>query len=239
MGRPQFDFKQFSIYQEQSAMKVCTDACIFGAWVSQRTGKARSILDIGSGTGLLMLMLAQRSNAQIKGTEIDEFSFRDLIKNINYSPWADRLSVSCGDARDMTYPERFDFILSNPPFYANDLPAASERDMLAKHSSHLTFDNLLKIILANLTFSGSFAVLLPFHRKDIFEQLAIKKGFLLKERLLISESKAHPFFRSCDWYSKVGTDTESPIINELRIRDSEGKYTPDFTLLLKDYYLYL
>lgn len=239
MGRPQFDFKQFSIYQEHCAMKVCTDACIFGAWVSLRISQYRSILDIGSGTGLLMLMLAQRSQAKIHGIEIDSLCLEDLKLNINSSPWKNRLTVECGDARDLLFPDRYDFLLTNPPFFANDLPAASERDMLAKHSTHLSFENLLQIITTGLTQSGDFAILLPFHRKDTFEQLAKKEGFRLKERLWISESNAHPFFRSCDWYSRTEAEIALPVISELRIRDSDGKYTTDFCSLLKDYYLYL
>lgn len=243
MGNPFFNFKQFSIRQEHCAMKVCTDASIFGAWVASKCNNAQSVLDIGTGTGLLMLMLAQKTTAHIHGIEIDSLCEVDLKQNINSSPWAHRLSLTHGDARSTKFPSKFDLIVSNPPFFDNDLKSRADQRNIAMHGTHLSFEQLLQITIANSNERGFLAVLLPFSRKDVFAQLATEKGFSLKESLLIRESHRHPYFRTCDWY-KINSErerekVESGIQNELTIRDEKGNYTPEFTELLKDYYLYL
>src|SRR6201996_3834206 len=105
-----FKFKQFTVYQDQCAMKVCTDACILGAWFAQKAPAYSQVLDIGSGTGLLMLMLAQKHKGEIRGIEIDLDAFRQLQQNIGQSPWPQMLRVFPGDARTFSFPEKFDFI---------------------------------------------------------------------------------------------------------------------------------
>jgi tRNA1Val (adenine37-N6)-methyltransferase len=117
MSNPYFQFKQFTVHQDQCAMKVCTDACILGAWFANKTPAYASVLDIGSGTGLLMLMLAQKHKGGIMGIELELDAFRQLKDNIEKSPWRQLLKVFPGDVRSFFFPGKFDLIISNPPFY--------------------------------------------------------------------------------------------------------------------------
>jgi len=219
-------------------MKVCTDACILGAWFADKAPAYARILDIGSGTGLLMLMLAQKHKGEIRGIEIDLDAFHQLKANVDKSPWQHMLKVYPGDIRSFSFPEKFDFIISNPPFYENALPAAAPAANLARHSKELTLSELLEAIDLNLSHSGSFGVLLPFHRTAWFEeQAATKHGFTLKEKLLVRQTPRHEFFRSILHFSRL-KDNFIPTA-ELTIQDTQDTYTEDFTELMKDYYLHL
>jgi tRNA1Val (adenine37-N6)-methyltransferase len=238
MSNPYFQFKQFTIYQDQCAMKVCTDACILGAWFADKAPGYSRVLDIGSGTGLLMLMLAQKHRGEIRGIELDLDAFRQLKDNIDRSPWRQLLKAVPGDIRSFSFATKFDFIISNPPFFENDLPAATPAANLARHSKELTLLELLAAIDANLAPGGSFGVLLPYQRAAWFEQQAASiHGFMLKERLLVRQSPRHDFFRSILYFSRH-RDNFIPT-TELTIQDNDGAYTDDFVELMKDYYLYL
>jgi len=219
-------------------MKVCTDACILGAWFANKTPAYAPVLDVGSGTGLLMLMLAQKHKGPIRGIEIDLDAFHQLKENIGQSPWRQLLKVYPGDVRSFSFPEKFDFIISNPPFYENDLPGATAAANLARHSKELTFSDLLKVMDANLSYRGSFGVLLPYHRTSWFEELAATTyGFRIRERLLLRQTPNHGYFRSILHFCRH-RDNFVPT-TELTIRNREGSYTDDFSELMKDYYLYL
>jgi len=238
MRNSYFQFKLFTVYQDQCAMNGCTDACILGAWFAAKAPAYANVLDIGSGTGLLMLMLAQKHKGEIMGIELELDAFRQLKDNIEKSPWRQMLKVVPGDIRSFSFPGKFDFIITNPPFYENDLPAASTAANIARHSKQLTFPELLTAIDANLSSKGSFGVLLPYHRAAAFEELATNAyGFTLKERLLVRQSPRHDFFRSILYFSRHG-DNFIPT-SELTIQRYDGAYTEDFTELMKDYYLYL
>ena len=153
-------------------MKVCTDACILGAWFSEKTPAYSSVLDIGSGTGLLMLMLAQKHKGEIQGIELDLSAFKQLKDNIGQSRWRGELKVFPGDVRQFNFPHKFDFIITNPPFYERDLETDSHARNLARHSKELTLAELLAAIDENLSAEGSFGILLPYHRVNYFEGLA-------------------------------------------------------------------
>src|SRR5437016_546981 len=138
MANSYFQFKQFTVHQERSTLKVSTDSCIFGAWVAEKsrelrfvdpsTGSGRTIpaaLDIGAGTGLLMLMLAQQWNGAIDGIEIDKSAYEQALENIQASPWGNRLHLFNGDITSFALPGVYDLIISNPPFYEGDLISPS------------------------------------------------------------------------------------------------------------------
>ncbi len=136
------------------------------------------------------------------------------------------------------FPGKFDFIITNPPFYENDQPAEGAAANLARHSKALTLAELLAAIDANLSPQGAFGILLPYHRAAGFEELArTAYGFTLKEKLLVRQTPRHDFFRSILYFSRH-RDNFIPS-TELTIQDNEGKYTDDFVDLMKDYYLYL
>jgi len=237
MSNPYFQFKQFTIYQDQCAMKVCTDACILGAWFAEKTPSYSLVLDIGSGTGLLMLMLAQQHKGQIQGIELDLAAFKQLKENITQSKWKEELKVFPGDVRSYSFPHKFDFIITNPPFFEGDLPAASGSANLARHSKELTLAELLTVIDTNLESAGSFGILLPYHRVEYFTALAAGRNFYLQEKLLVRQTPAHDFFRGILHFSRK---KESFVPgSELCIKNEAGVYTEEFVELMKDYYLYL
>jgi tRNA1Val (adenine37-N6)-methyltransferase len=237
MSNPYFQFKQFTIYQDQCAMKVCTDASILGAWFAEKTPSCSLVLDIGSGTGLLMLMLAQKHKGQIQGIELDLAAFKQLKQNITQSKWKEDLKVFPGDVRSYSFPYKFDFIITNPPFFEGDLVAASESANLAKHSKELTLAELLTVIGTNLESAGSFGILLPYYRVDYFIELAGSRQFYLQEKLLVRQTPRHGFFRGILHFSRK---KESFVpASELCIKNEAGVYTEEFVELMKDYYLYL
>ncbi len=218
-------------------MKVCTDSCIFGAWFAGKIAGKQSILDIGAGSGLLTLMLAQKNEAVFHAIEIDPSAFEQLKQNISDSPWKDNITVVGGDATASAFPQQYDFIITNPPFYHGDLKSDNNAINLARHDAGLTFERLINIIGRNLAPGGSFGILLPFHRTAAFEQIAVSAGFFLIEKMLVRQTPAHSFFRSILHFSKHGV--LSPQLYELTIRSVEGSYTEDFEALMKEYYLAL
>jgi len=237
MSNTYFQFRQFIIHQDQCAMKVCTDACILGAWFSEKIPSYSTILDVGSGTGLLMLMIAQKSKARISGIEIDYASYKQQKENIEQSKWKERMKVFPGDVRTHSFDGKFDFIISNPPFFENDLLSERDEKNVAKHSKELSLDELIKVIDANLGTTGSFGLLLPCHRTDYFENLAGRHHFYLKEKLSVRQTPKHDFFRSILHFSRYKEKT--PDSFELCIYNEAGKFSDEFAELMRDYYLYL
>jgi tRNA1Val (adenine37-N6)-methyltransferase len=216
-------------------MKVCTDACVLGAWFAEKIPSSCSVLDIGSGTGLLMLMLAQKNQAAIDGIELDLSSFKQLRENISNSRWKDFLRVFPGDVRSFSFPCKYDFIISNPPFFEGDLLSPKEQKNLAKHAVSLNLEELLIAIDHNLDPSGSFGILLPYHRMAGFEAMATGRGFYLHEKLLLKQSSRHPHFRSILRFSRNKSTFSSSA--ELSIQHNGGAYTEEFVVLMRDYYL--
>lgn len=237
MGNSYFQFKQFIIHQDQCAMKVTTDACILGAWFAAKVPDQSLILDIGSGTGLLMLMIAQKTNADIDGIEIDLSAFRQLKENITGSIWRDRLKVFPGDVRSYSFPSKYDFIITNPPFFENDLLSNDEAEQIAKHSKQLLLEELIVAIDDNLLPNGGFGILLPFHRWQYFDNLASRQGFHLTEKLFVKQSPTHDHFRAILHYSR-SKENYIPEF-ELIIQNGEGGYTSEMTELMRPYYLKL
>lgn len=240
MSNSYFQFKQFTVQQEKAALKVSTDSCFFGAWIANKVEseklKVKTVLDIGAGTGLLMLMLAQKCDAVIDGIEIDAPSYNQAKENIEGSPWKERLHLFYGDVKHFSFQKQYDFIISNPPFYEGDLKSNAANRNIAMHDEGLKLDELLQLVDVNLTEDGSFAVLLPYTRTDQFIEDAIKKRFFLSERMNVKQSVNNSFFRSMLLFErKIG----KPEMKELSIKDETNQYTANFIELLKDYYLYL
>lgn len=215
-------------------MKVCTDSCILGAWTTTHSASAKKMLDIGTGTGLLPLMLAQKSNAKIDAIDWDAESCAQALENCSQSPWSDRIQIFEGDARQYHFPSAYDFIISNPPFFESDLRSPIQKKNLAKHDESLTLDELIWVIRSSLLPTGGFSILLPFHRTGYFEELAVSNGFFLREKLIVRQSPSHPPFRSILLYSCQ--KPEEFVLNELIIKDEAGKYSSEFKMLMKDYY---
>jgi len=218
-------------------MKVCTDACILGAWFAEKIPSYSLILDAGSGTGLLMFMLAQKSKAEIHGIEIDIDAYKQSKENIIENKLKDRMKIFPGDFRDYAFPEKYDFIISNPPFYQTSLWSPADKKNIAKHSKELKWEALIKAMDANLKLTGSFGVLLPYQGSEYFEELAVQNNFLLQEKLMVKQTPEHHYFRTILHFSR--NKNSNPDVYELMILNEEGDYTNEFKELMKDYYLHL
>ena len=161
MPNDHFEFKQFKVIQSACAQKVSTDACLFGAWVAVHSGAKLQVLDVGAGTGLLMLMLAQKINAEIDGIEISEDCAKQAMENIGASPWSSRLSVIHADARDHRFEKKYDLVISNPPFYENQLRSPDPAKNIAWHSHELNLTELTALAFNLLSANGILCILLP------------------------------------------------------------------------------
>jgi len=240
MANSYFQFKQFVIHQDNCAMKVTTDGCLFGAYVSHNIPtNATRMLDIGAGTGLLSLMAAQKNKLNIDAVELDKSAFEQAVENSTTSPWAERINMVHADARTFKPVHKYDVIASNPPFYEKELKSDNTKKNIAHHNEGLLLTELITIIKQQLLPSGIFYLLLPYKRNDEIKKLMAANGFAIQQLTLIRQSVSHDYFRIL----LAGKfNTEEPVetmIDEIAIKDKEGSYTPAFTSLLKDYYLHL
>lgn len=237
MANSYFEFKQFTIRQDQCAMKVCTDACLFGAWVAAMDLQFSNCLDIGTGTGLLSLMIAQKNpEINIDAVEINRLAAAQAAANVASSPWAGRIQVHNTDIADFYAGKKYDLVISNPPFFENNLRSGDEAKDNAKHDRSLNVLQLLEIVKAHLDDDGIFAVLLPYQRVHYIIEEAAKKRLYLEGQVLVKQTPSHGFFRGILFFSPKETDPQS---RDLIIKDSNQNYSPEFTTALKDYYLYL
>ncbi|MEP6927828.1 MAG: methyltransferase [Ginsengibacter sp.] len=221
-------------------MKVCTDSCLFGAWVAnkieQKMISPKTILDIGTGTGLLSIMLAQKSVAQIHAIDIDKKSFAQASENFISSPWSQCLQAFHSDITEWKAPAKYDLIICNPPFYENHLLAKDEGRNISKHNMAMRLDDLLFKVKSLLVDDGSLAVLLPWARTKWFENAASANSLFVKEKMEVRQTLQHNYFRTMLLLQnqKVGIRK-----TELSIKNNTNEYTHEFIGLLKDYYLYL
>lgn len=236
MPNDYFQFQQFRVQQGNTAMKVCTDACIFGAWIARDLKNCSgNMLDIGTGTGLLSLQVAQKTELQIQAIELDKAAALEAADNFQQSPWNARLQVIQGDVRSYSSEIHFNYIISNPPFYDNDLPSGNKQRDIALHSKELTLAELIESIQRLIQPDGKWAILLPEHRRTKVIQLAQHFGWQLEKQLLVSQQAALPPFRGCLLFSKKNEQTvfETEL---LAIRYMEA-YSSGMQALLSDYYL--
>lgn len=244
MANPYFQFKQFTIYQDRTAMKVTTDACLFGAWVVEEVKsqklKIKSLLDIGTGTGLLSLMFVQKNpTTDILAIEIDKDAAGQAKENVDLSPWEDRVQIINDDIKNLSFPDKYDLIISNPPFYENELKSESKKKNLAHHSENLILEELLAVIKNNLNPDGDFFLLLPYKRNEEIKILFRDQQLQISKILFVRQSAKHDYFRIMlkgKLNNITGEETE---LDEISIWNDEQEYTEEFISLLKDYYLYL
>ena len=230
-----FQFKQFKINQDQCAMKVCTDSCIMGAYTD--IADAKTVLDIGTGTGLLTLMLAQRSKALFTAIEMDEQAIKQAAENIHESPWEDRINLYHQDINQfaVTSEVQFDHIICNPPFYSNSLKSPDAQKNKAHHGVSLTQEQLLFCINKLLHQQGKFTLLLPVAEAVGFQYKAEIQGYYLIDSLEIAHNSNKKPFRRIDTYEAAVSI--KPETKKLVIKDCQNNYTENFQSLLKEYYL--
>lgn len=232
-----FQFKQFKIDQGQTAMKVTTEGCIFGAWVARQAISSERILDIGTGTGLLSLMLAQElAEAEIHAVEINEEAANQARQNFKESSWNGRLSIHQQTIQEFQNEGKFDLIISNPPFFKQSLNSPKANVNLARHDDSLSQQDLIDAIKLNLSQEGRAYILYPEREANSFRQLAIEEGMFPVEELTVFNSPDSKIFRTIMAYTKQDSSLEK---SDLVIKDTEGNYTRDFVELLKEYYLHL
>jgi tRNA1Val (adenine37-N6)-methyltransferase len=217
-----FQFKQFYISQDRCAMKVSETACVFGAF-TPLTGKEKYILDVGTGTGVLALMLAQRSSASIKAIDIDEDAVEEARQNINSTQFKNRISVEKGDFLSWDNQQHFDLIICNPPFFENQLASDNEKKRKAWHSSHISLKSLISKASMCLSPQGRIALLLPEQRVE--ETISIGRNLCLTPyfRFSLQHNKNHKVK-----YSLLGLTTQvaCPMHErKLVLRNSIKQYT--------------
>jgi tRNA1Val (adenine37-N6)-methyltransferase len=236
MGRSSFQFKQFIIEQARCGMKVTTDSCLFGAWVASKMDTPNRILDIGAGTGLLSLMLAQDTRASIDAVEIEAECFIQLKENLEASSFSEKIKPIHLDIKEFQNEQEYDVIISNPPFHQDQLQSVNEKVNYARHDEGLTIEELCRIASSLAHESGKIFILLPHYRKIEFQNLINLNGLHIQELITVSHSNKHLPFRVMFMVSKVDCPFHE---EEIFIHDENGKYTDRFTGLLQPYYLYL
>lgn len=237
VGNPVFHFKQFSIVQKTTAMKVCTDSCLFGAYIEP--ARTASVLDIGTGTSLLSLMLAQRYNTQITAIEIDHAACEEAKLNVQASPWKDKIKVLEADINNyqqLFEGVQFDTIICNPPFYEHQMPSSETRRNVAMHNTHLSFSALAQAVVALLKTSGEAYLLLPAKTSNTVVDTFKVFGLHAQHYCAIKNFAHTAPFRVI---IKFGFAPESLGTDTLVIYDAENHYTQRTSALLRPYYLYL
>ncbi|MEQ8469446.1 tRNA1(Val) (adenine(37)-N6)-methyltransferase [Coleofasciculus sp. E1-EBD-02] len=234
MSNPYFRFKQFTVFHDRCAMKVGTDGTLLGAW-TDITG-VQSILDIGTGTGLVALMLAQRSRAYIDAVEIDPEACIQARENVEKSPWRDRIQVYLSSVQDYatTCSKRYDLIVSNPPFFDNASKASHKARTVARHSDSLKQLDLLQVAEQLLGENGRLAVIYPTESAQIFQEKAQAFGFYCHRKLSVKPTLASPTKRIVLELGKHQLTSQEKV---LAIEATRRVYTPEFISLIKDFYL--
>lgn len=231
-----FKFKQFFVHQDQCAMKVGTDGVLLGAW-TPLINNPYTILDIGTGTGVVALMLAQRSNAeQIDAIEIDDNAYEQATENFENSPWNDRLYCYHAGLDEFVdeVDEVFDLIVSNPPFYTEDYKSGNDQRDLARFTDSLSFEELIEAADFFLSDNGIFSVIIPFKEEEKFISLSQERNLFPLKITRVKGTSTAEIKRSLLAFTRI---EQTPLINELVIEISRHQYTTDYIELTKDFYL--
>ncbi len=237
MGGDSFSFKNFTVKQSMSAMKVGTDGIILGAW-AEPSGTVDHILDIGAGTGLIALMLAQRfPEARIDGVEIDANAAVEATDNAKASPYGCRVEVKCCDFQNFSADcaRKYELVVSNPPYFDGSYKSTDSQRMAARHRESLPFEELVDGVLRVLCPSqGKFFVILPAVDAGKFIKIAHRRGLYCHSTLEVIPRVGKSVKRVVAEFS---TDIATEItVHSLTIMD-ELHYTEEFKSLTSDFYL--
>jgi tRNA1Val (adenine37-N6)-methyltransferase len=226
-----FSFKEFTIYQENSALKVGTDAMLLGALVECESHF--NCLDIGAGTGVLSLMVAQKNpEIEIDAIEIDTLSFIDLEHNFKFSNWNNRLHGICEDFLSFESNKKYDLIVSNPPFYETTFQNEKSQVAIAKHEANLPFDQLFNKVHSMLTENGKFWIILPTENKEKWKEFCLKlELFCIKEIILFAKPSKSK--RTVLVFSKMHIQTEKL---SFLIRNEDNTYSDAYRELTIDFH---
>lgn len=235
MPNDYFKFKEFIIYQNKCAMKVGTDGVLLGAWANVEG--ANKILDVGTGTGLIALMLAQSSDAIIDAIEIDENACVQAQENVNYSPWANRIKIIHQSFQNFlkTNSEKYDIIVSNPPYFQNSLAAPEEIRTKARHNTSLELVDIIDGTLKCLTESGTLSLILPYVEGNLFIAKAAEHGlYCVRQTNVMPKPKRKPKRLLLEFQRIKKPLIEEQLVIELNKRH---EYSEAYKNLTRDFYL--
>jgi len=232
-----FVFKKFTIFQHDSAHKVGTDAVLIGAWA--QVEKAKSILDIGTGTGIIALMMAQKSKAHIDAIDIEQSSYKQAYENIKHSSWQERINVRQISLQDYVKScgKKFDIIITNPPYFVDSFKAPDEERSHARHNDTLSFTDLIEGVKNLLQADGKFYIILPTKEAGDFKNMAEKKGLYLVKRMrvktkLVNDTEKRHIMKFS--FNKILLQDQTMSIE----KDVHHDYTDEYKLLTSDFYLH-
>ncbi len=233
-NRP-FHFKQFSIQHGRSTMKVGTDAVLLSAWVDLKN--VNTALDIGTGSGIIALMLAARGVRQVDAVELDKMSAEEAEENFKNAPFNNFLKIYNEDFNTFyrQHPIQYDLVISNPPFFLNDMRPADEQRKQARHTDTLSYKDLISGAKKLLKETGTFSVVLPYFESRFFTEEALKQGFFVKRKLII-------FPKPCKEPNRINLElsrepVSDAITEKFIIRNEDGKFADQYKNLLGEYYL--
>lgn len=235
MSKP-FHFKRFTVHQDVCAMKVGTDGVLLGAW-ARTPNSTGSILDIGTGSGVIALMLAQRfPQSNVLGIDIDKGAVSQANENFRKSSFANRLSVQHIALQEFDSTQQFDTIVSNPPFFTNGVLPMNEQRKLARHTTSFSFQMLFSSVVKLLSSKGVFSIIAPKSEQENLINLAMENGLCVKEICCVYPNPAKKSKRILLAFSREARKTElqTEIIIETEQRHH---YTKEYKTLLKDFYL--
>lgn len=237
MSNPYFKFQKFTVWHDKCSMKVGTDGVLLGAWAS--APEARRVLDVGSGTGLIALMMAQRfPEAHITGVEVDADAFRQSRDNVQVSPWSGRIELVHADFRlwKPVADAQFDLIVSNPPYFIDALRPSAEGRSLARHAAGLNYESLFSHSRDLLAEGGRVCVIVPAEVAQLVQNTAVKYGLYPFTRVHVFTKQGKPLKRMM---ISFGTHIVPCHDNHLCLMDSDGTYSSAYRQLTADFYLKL
>lgn len=236
MSHSVFTFKQFNVRQDLCPMKINTDAVLIGAWANPE--KAKSILEIGTGSGIIALMLAQRSLANIDAIDIDDSACKQAEDNFLQSKWAKRLNVFHAPLQDFSPENKYDLIISNPPYFPCPQTHAEKEGSQARFTHKLSFDDLAEHVVRLLSSNGSFYVVFPVHEGAFFTNEAEKRKLFLTDYVWIKTTIRKKFPKRILMHFKFSKTPLQAKDKILVIQNENNKYTKEYKTLTKDYYIH-
>jgi tRNA1Val (adenine37-N6)-methyltransferase len=233
MGNSWFQFQQFRINQDRCAMKISTDAILLGSLV--KAEMPSGILDIGTGTGVIALMLAQRfADAAITAIEVDQDAAAQAAENFQENPFTSSMKLWQGRIQDFLSTEKFDLIVSNPPFFPDHLKSLDSKRNRALHTDELSFAELIENAVRLMAERGTFWVILPPRQMQDLELLAEQSGLHLNQKIKVRDNIQKPVYREIAAFS---FSNDSKTEGELTLKDENFSYTPEYASLLSGFLL--
>lgn len=233
--KEKFIFKQFTIYHDRCAMKVGTDGVLLGAWA--KLPSVGNVLDVGTGCGLIAIMVAQRCNALVTGIDIDKDAIYQATENGKRTPWDNRLHFIHSSIQEYVEQKNgvYEAILCNPPFFSNSLLSPNKKRSVARHTSTLTFGDLIYAVTRLLHPHGTFNIILPVDRAEEFRLLGWERGLSLQQNCLVYTKSGGTPKRALMSFCK--DKCCYPTMEQLFITESNGMYTQAYRELTGDFYL--